>query len=272
MKKKIILIGSNSSLAQQLTKKLKNRFKLLKLSRNDVDVVKDFHKLKTIINNFKPNILINCIGLTKFLECDLNPTKAYEVNSIFPIKLSQFIINKNIFLVHFSTEAVFKDGLKKMPNEKSIPEPETVYGHSKKLADQALFKVKNSLVIRLPTLVGPTQNHQIVNKILKKLYSGHKVFVSKDIYSTPISTIDFSSFFLNDVLIKKKFHKKKIIHVCSQRRLSTFQIIKNIINDKKMIDNITPVTEDFFKSNFVKPRKLGLKSIYKNCTRKFIYE
>jgi len=272
MKKKIILIGSNSSLAQQLTKKLENRFKLLKLSRNDVDVVKNFEKLKKIINNFKPSILINCVGLTKFIECEVNPTKAYLVNSIFPIKLGQFVAKKNIFLIHFSTEAVFKDGLKKMPNENFIPMPGTVYGDSKKLADQALLNVKNSLIIRLPTLIGPTQNHQIVNKILKKLHKGEKVYVSKDIYSTPISTIDFSNFFLNDILIKKKFHKKKIIHVCSQKRLSTFQIIKKIIDDKKMIENIAPVSEKFFKSNFVKPKKLGLKSIYKNCTREFIYE
>ena len=97
MKKKIILIGSNSSLAQQLTKKLENRFKLLKLSRNDVDVVKNFKKLKKIINNFKPSILINCVGLTKFLECEVNPTNAYLVNSIFPIKLAQFIAKKIYF-------------------------------------------------------------------------------------------------------------------------------------------------------------------------------
>ena len=57
-----------------------------------------------------------------------------------------------------------------------------------------------------------------------------------------------------------------------KKRLSTFQIIKKIIDDKKMIENITPVSEKFFKSNFVKPKKLGLKSIYKNCTREFIYE
>lgn len=272
MKKKIILIGSNSSLAQQLIKKLEKRFKLLKLSRNDVDVVQNFERLKKIINNFKPKLIINCIGLTKFLDCELNPTKAYLINSIFPIKLSQFIIKKNIFLIHFSTEAVFQDGLKQMPNENFIPKPDTVYGNSKKLADQALHKLKNLLIIRLPTLIGPTQNHQIVNKVLKKLYTGQKVFVSKDIYSTPISTVDFSNFFLNDILIKKKYHAKKIIHVCSSKRLSTFQIIKKIINDKKMIANIIPVSENFFKNSFVKPKKLGLKSIYKNCTRVFIYE
>ena len=58
-------------------------------------------------------------------------------------------------------------------------------------------------------LVGPTQNHQIINKILKKLRNGQKVFVSNDVYSTPISTVDFSKFFLREIIQKRSFNKKK---------------------------------------------------------------
>ena len=79
-------------------------------------------------------------------------------------------------------------------------------------------------------------------------------------------------FFLYTVISKKKFHKKKIIHVCSKKRLSTYQIIKLAVKEKKMRQNIIPVSESFFKSKFVKPKKLGLKSIYKECNRYFIYE
>ena len=168
MKKKIVLIGSNSSLAKQLIKKLKNTTQLLQLSRKNVDVVKNFEKLEKILESFKPNIILNCVGLTKFLDCEKDPTNAYLVNSNFPIKLSENIKEKNILLIHFSTEAVYEDGLKKLPNENTIPNPSTIYGNSKYIADMVLLKAKNTLIIRLPTLVGPTQNHQITNKRLKK--------------------------------------------------------------------------------------------------------
>ncbi len=272
MKKKIVVIGSNSSLAKQLVKKLKNTTKLLQLSRKNVDVVKSFEKLEKILESFKPNVIINCVGVTKFLECEKDPSNAYLVNSNFPIKLSEYIKGRNIMLIHFSTEAVYEDGLKQLPNENIPPKPSTIYGNSKYIADMALLKAKNNLIIRLPTLVGPTQNHQIINKILKKLNLGQKVFVSKDIYSTPINTVDFSNFFLKNIILKKAFNKKKIIHVCSKKRLSTYQILKKIVNEKKIIQRIIPVSENFFKNKFMKPKKLGLKSIYKNCTRIFKYE
>ena len=54
--------------------------------------------------------------------------------------------------------------------------------------------------------------------------------------------------------------------------MSTYEVIKDIVKDKKILSNITPVSEDFFKSKFQRPKKLGLKSIYKNCNRTFIYE
>tara|TARA_B100000965_G_C19573378_1_gene750155 strand:+ start:507 stop:1325 length:819 start_codon:yes stop_codon:yes gene_type:complete len=272
MKKKIVIIGSNSSLAKQLIKKLKNTTQLLQLTRNNVDVVKSFEKLKKILNHFKPSIIINCVGVTKFLDCEKDPLNAYLVNSNFPIKLSEYTKGRNILLIHFSTEAVYEDGLKQLPNENTSPNPSTIYGNSKYIADMALLRAQNTLIIRLPTLVGPTQDHQIINKILKKLNLGQKVFVSKDIYSTPINTVDFSNFFLKNIIFKKTFYKKKIIHLCSKKRLSTYQILKKIVNEKEVIQRIIPVSENFFKNKFMKPKKLGLKSIYKKCRRIFKYE
>ena len=270
--KKIFIIGSRGSLAKQIIKKLENKFSLTKISRKNIDVVLNFKKLKKIIDKLNPDLIINCIGVTKFLDCEYDPRKAYLANSVFPVNLSRYIKDKNIFLIHFSTEAVFEDNLKELPNENYPPNPSTVYGNSKYLADKLLIKAKNCLVVRLPTLIGPTQNHQIVNKIIKKLFKGDLVHVSKDVYSTPINTIDFSNFLESEVISKKKFHKKKIIHVCSKKRLSTYQIIKLAVKEKKMRQNIIPVSESFFKSKFVKPKKLGLKSIYKECNRCFVYE
>ena len=269
---KILLLGSKSSLAKQLIKKLSNKVILKTTSRKNFDILVNFEKLKEIIKSFKPNIIINCIALTKFLDCEYDPAMAYKINFIFPLKLSIFIRLKRCFLIHFSTEAVFQDSLKKLPDENFKPNPLSIYGNSKYLADKAISKINNSLIVRLPTLVGPTQNHQIINKILKKINKNEKVYVSKDIYSTPIKTIDFSDFFLKEIILRNKFIKKKIIHICSKKRLSTYDIVKMITKNNKIKANIVPVREDFFKNEFIKPKKLGLKSIYKECTREFYYE
>ena len=94
--KKIFIIGSSGSLAKQIIKKLENKFLLTKISRKNIDVVLNFKKLKKVIDKLNPDLIINCIGVTKFLDCEHDPRKAYLANSVFPVNLSRLIKNKNI--------------------------------------------------------------------------------------------------------------------------------------------------------------------------------
>ena len=134
--------------------------------------------------------------MTNILRCETESSAAYEANTIFPIKLANNIKKKNIKLIHFSTEAVFRGNLKhKLYNEKDIPEPTTIYGKSKLLADQYLGNFRNSLIIRLPLLFGPTHENQIVDRLIKKLLLNEKIFVSTDVYSTPVIHQTYQSFY-----------------------------------------------------------------------------
>ena len=278
MVKKILIIGSKGSVGKEIINTLKfyKYTNYLSLSRKKVDVVKNFKKLEKIIIKFKPTHIINCVAMTNILRCETESSAAYEANTIFPIKLANNIKKKNIKLIHFSTEAVFRGNLKhKLYNEKDIPEPTTIYGKSKLLADQYLGNFRNSLIIRLPVLFGPTHENQIVDRLIKKLLLNEKIFVSTDVYSTPVYTPDLSKFLFLNILKKNYSYSGKIIHFTSKKYLSMYQLIKilaKIIKKEKLIKGVKDsfFEKDKSKAKFpaIKPKFLGLKTINKKyiCT------
>ena len=111
--------------------------------------------------------------------------------------------------------------------------PTSVYGKSKLLADNKIIKQKNTFIIRLPLLFGPTHQDQIVSKLLKKINKNETVHISTDVYSTPVYTPDLCKFVLNNCIRSQKILKKKIIHFSSNSRLSIFEFISLLLNKMK---------------------------------------
>lgn len=78
--KKIIIIGSNSSLAKSIIKLLeKSNFLIFKISRKEIDFEKKNSKLKlnSYLKKINPNIIVNCVGIFK--------NNSFNFESIFKI-------------------------------------------------------------------------------------------------------------------------------------------------------------------------------------------
>lgn len=104
----------------------------------------NFISVKKVFNSFKPDIVINCIGIVKQLSSSTNPLEVLPINSIFPHKLAQLCIHTNSRLIHLSTDCVFS-GTKGMYKEEDIPDAADLYGLSKRLGE---VEYKNTLTIR----------------------------------------------------------------------------------------------------------------------------
>ena len=263
--KKILLIGSSGSLATQINKTLlsKKKFVIKNISRRKFNYIKNFKKLENVIKKFKPNFILNCAALVGSKPCESNPSLAYEVNYFFSFKLANVLINTNIKLIHFSTETVFEGRkLRKIYSEDDTPNPISIYGKSKLLGEMAASTYKNTLIIRLPLIFGPTHKKQIVSKMLSNLKLNKKIRVAKDVYYTPSFSPYIAEFLFYVINENEKIFKKKLIHFHSNNYSSLSNFIKKLA---KMINKshlVISVKDDFFKHKNIKPKNLGLKSKY----------
>lgn len=112
-------------------KSCSNEFKSKIISNVDIN---DDDQFLSLFNKFKPDIVINCIGVIKQLASSNDPLIILPTNSIFPHKLARFCTPKNIRVIHMSTDCVFL-GDKGMYKEDDIPDATDLYGISKRLGE-----------------------------------------------------------------------------------------------------------------------------------------
>ena len=96
----------------------------------DVTKKEEFHKF---LINFEPEIVINCIGITKHNE-KKNHELFLNVNSTFSHNLKNFGDKLKFKIIHLSSDCVFS-GKKGNYNEKDYPDSNEIYGVSKFLGE-----------------------------------------------------------------------------------------------------------------------------------------
>lgn len=109
----------------------------------NVNVV-EFEILKGILRATNPDVIINCVGITKRKDEINDPFTALTINSVFPHQLANWAKDNGKKILHFSTDCVF-DGKVGNYNESSLTTAEDIYGRTKALGD---IKYSHTLTIR----------------------------------------------------------------------------------------------------------------------------
>ena len=98
-----------------------------------VDIV-DEQILLEIIQSKKPNVIINCIGITKHVDEINNYLGVIKINTTFPHKLAKLCETFSARLIHISTDCVFS-GKGGFYSENDPTDSTDLYGKSKALGE-----------------------------------------------------------------------------------------------------------------------------------------
>lgn len=106
-------------------------------------------RLALALRHFQPDILINAAAYTAVDRAESEPDLAWQVNAHSVQVLAQYARERQLPMVHFSTDYVF-DGHSDRPyTEIDAPNPQSVYGRSKLAGEQAVQAlVEQHLLIR----------------------------------------------------------------------------------------------------------------------------
>ena len=110
----------------------------------------DFSTIEKAIEEIKPNVVLNCIGIIKQLSDSKNYLKSIEINALLPHKLAKICEKSGIRLIHVSTDCVFS-GEKGNYLESDPPDARDLYGKTKFLGE---VSYGSALTIRT-SIIGP---------------------------------------------------------------------------------------------------------------------
>jgi dTDP-4-dehydrorhamnose reductase len=222
-KQKILITGSNGLLGQKLVYQLMGdeSIELLASARGNNRLNKNqgyqFQSLDItsekavfdLLNTFLPDTIIHTAAMTNVDECELNP-EACETNNV--IAVTYFVqalekLQSDIYKPHFihvSTDFIF-DGTRGPVTEEEIPNPLSIYGHSKRKAEQLIqASTIDYAILRTVLVYGITEGMSRSNIVLwvkNNLESGKEINVVTDQFRTPTLAEDLAN---GCVLVAKK--------------------------------------------------------------------
>jgi len=105
------------------------------------------HAFEPMLDSTQPDWVINCAALANLEECEKHPDQAKILNVDLPRELASACDERNIKIIHLSTDAVF-DGTKEGAyTEDDEPSPPGVYSQTKLDGEQAVQDANPQAII-----------------------------------------------------------------------------------------------------------------------------
>ncbi len=269
--KKIVITGSNGLLGQTLVNLLMKEpenysvFGLSKgdnrMNRNDflyydIDITNQA-QLEECISYIQPSFIINTAAMTNVDTCEIKPKECNNLNIEAVKYLTQICAKLNIHFIQISTDFIF-DGSKGFYKETDLPNPLSIYGHSKLKAENI---VKNSgvnfSILRTILVYGKVVNlkrNNIVLWVKDMLENNKEITIVDDQYRMPTYVEDLAT--ACKLIVDKNI--SGVYHISSNELLSVFEIANQIADvfglNKKLIK---PISSETLNQKAIRPLNTG---------------
>lgn len=263
--KKILIIGKNGQLAQELKLTLPSICDALFLGKNEIDIF-DRSAIFGICQNFKPSIVVNASAYTEVDKAELNPEEARNLNINAVENLTTCLNNLNIPLIHYSTDYVF-DGSKTEPYlETDTTNPLNVYGKTKLEGEKIIQSVCNKyLIFRVSWLYG-RYGKNFYKTIVKLLQEKNELKIVNDQIGSPTSAymvaLATSQILAQSLLDTESFFSSKsgVYHLSASDKCSWADFAKEISYLKNIQTKITGISSLEYNSVAVRPKNSVLSN------------
>ena len=189
-------------------------------SLNLVDIVSE------TLETYDIKAIINCVAMISAEACEYNPTKAFDVNSEIPKKISRIAKKFNVKFVQISTDAVFaQTGSGFKPD--TIPMPRSVYGKSKLLGESYVRQNSEDNLIVRTNFFGYSETRLTLFNYFYNAFHNNNEAVG---YSNQI----FSPIYIEDLIASLFALLEKdargTIHLGGKEKISKHQLGSTILN------------------------------------------
>ena len=185
---KIMITGDKGQLGTDCTKVLGNTHEVLGVDIDEVDITQ-LPDIESLVQQFRPNIIVNCAAYTRVDDCEIEKELAWKANVTGAENLAKCVDKYGDRLIHISTDYVF-DGRKKVPEpyvETDKTNPISSYGRSKLEGEKAVQKATDRFIILRTAWLYGIRGHNFLKTMLKLSLrsSDNKIKVVNDQFGSP---------------------------------------------------------------------------------------
>lgn len=224
--KKIMILGASGMAGHVIYKYLEEKSEFLiknisfrqKVNEETIILdVRNFKDLEREISEFKPNIIINAIGIL-INGSNENPSNSILLNSYFPHYLSNLSNTYNYKVIHLSTDCVFSGKNNGGYVESSFKDADDTYGRSK-----ALGEIDSNFHLTLRTsIIGP-EFKQVGQGLLHWFLKQEKEVTGfSSAYWSGITTLQLAKV-IYDIIVDSNI--SGIHHITNNTKISKYDLL-----------------------------------------------
>ena len=271
-KERILVTGGSGSLGRSLIPKLvSDGFDCISISRKSDRIgsvnnikcdITNFQKVNSIINRFKPNIIIHLAALTGNLECETNPKQAFSSNVFGTLNILGASVKLRPKIIFSSTREVY--GFTKIAADENYPLKPVNNNGITKMISEYLIKNFHSMyntpyvILRFPNCYGENYTKRGLSSLFKKAIRNEKIKIFGG--NQMLDLLHFND--AADAIIKSIYYNKtEIFNIGSgkeQRLVSIINKLKRVL-DKDIDCDFLPI-----RSFEVSSCKLNINRAEKN--------
>ena len=227
----------------------RRKHEIIGLDKDEIDITSMSACEKAIKEN-APDIVINAAAYTDVDGCESAKDECFAVNAGAVKNIAESCREKNIRIIHFSTDYVF-DGESNEPYKEDHPcNPINVYGASKLAGENYLQSFTNNyIIIRTEWLYGKNGKN-FVRTILEKAKTTNKLEVVDDQIGSPTYTRDLAA--AVDLLIERNI--TGIFHITNRGSCSWFQFARKILQEAGITEvQVLPIKSEKLQRQAKRP-------------------
>lgn len=231
MKKTILIIGSNGMAGHIISEYLSTfqDFNIIRVSRDNFNFknnytidVTNFIEIQSLINNLRPTIVINAIGILN-KDAEINPDKSILINSYIPHFLAKECSKISALLIQLSTDCVFS-GMKGNYHENDFKDGLGFYAQSKSLGE-VLY---NKHVTIRTSIIGPDLKQSGIGLFNWVLKQNNTIIGYTEAFWGGVTTLELAKS-INHIIRLNELNTN-LIQLTNGQKISKYTLIE-IIND-----------------------------------------
>lgn len=230
--KKYLILGGTGLLGSKLMELIENSFGTYFQSKPVTGLnfyyldANNIYEFDLLLNELKPDVVVNCIGYTNVDECEINPEKSWKINCEYALNFSKVCEDKSIKFVQISTDHYFSNTNKRL-SEFDIIKPVNQYSFSKYCAEKFLSQNSTkALIIRMNFFHFNSQNPKtFLDKLIFRKDNSINLSSFNDVIFSPISTIEFIKCLFN--LVSQNI--SGLVNVSSNETISKYDFHEAVL-------------------------------------------
>lgn len=248
---RILVFGGHGLLGSSLIPELqKMQIQIISPLHREIDIT-EWEALCKYVNDAQPDILINLAALSNVDQCEQKIELAFTVNCVGAHNIALCAAERDIPLLHVSTDYVFDGKLGRPYCEHDFTGvPPNQYGRSKLEAEQLIRETcRKYFIVRVAALYGHGSRPGFIDWVLQSANSSAPLRIVSDRFVSPTWTFELSQQIC--LLMQTPFYGT--YHAAGQGSASWYEFAKHaLMLSGKDPEGIVPILDKDLKSGAIR--------------------